>query len=218
MSGHFIIESDNMSIPMSNGFIAGTLVWTETGQVAIEAIKPGDKVLSQPEEGGELAYRSVVRTIKHTNKTIVGVFYVDPNRPEATIPTFVTEDYPFWMKGRGWVAAGALRRGYKLQGTDGRKLRVDSASPVYQTETPGVGWRPLLPSSDLYEPSDLGSDFDFNGSKLGLVKSSTYRPTDESVEGKLLGVDVYSIEVEGFHTYFVDKAGTWVHDANCTSV
>ncbi|KAB7772250.1 polymorphic toxin-type HINT domain-containing protein [Xanthomonas maliensis] len=190
-------------------FIAGTSVWTEAGEIAIELIKEGDKVLSQPEEGGELAYRSVVRTIKHSNKVIVGIFYVDPNRPQATIPTFATEDHPFWVEGRGWVAAGALRPGYELQGSDGSKLRVTLVSPVYRTETPDVGWCPRTATSQL------GNDFDSNGPSLRLVKSRTYRPTEKFIEGPVLGVDVYNLEVDGFHTYYVGKAGVWVHNANC---
>ncbi|MEA9606616.1 polymorphic toxin-type HINT domain-containing protein [Xanthomonas campestris pv. plantaginis] len=210
MLDEVLTKVDDTIASETSCFIAGTTVWTEVGEVAIESIKPGDRVLSRPEEGGELAYRSVVRTIQHRNKVIVGIFYVDPNRPQATIPTFATEDHPFWVEGRGWVAAGALRPGYKLQATDGRKLRVSMVSPVHRTETPGVGWCQLTRNNP-----DLGDDFDFNGPSLRLVKSNTYRPNKEFVEGPLLGVDVYNLEVDGFHTYYVGKAGVWVHNANC---
>ena len=191
-------------------FIAGTPVFTEAGEVAIDSIEPGDMVLSRKEEGGELAYRPVVRTVTHTNKVIVAVTYVDPEKPDRKSLTFATDNHPFWVEGRGWVAAGAMRLGYKLQGTDGRKIVVSAISAVYRTETPGVGWYQLDPNYGA-----LGNDVDFNGPAWRLVKSRTSRPNEEFVDGPFLGVNVYNFEVDGFHTYFVGSPGVWVHNANC---
>ncbi|WP_369929476.1 polymorphic toxin-type HINT domain-containing protein [Xanthomonas sp. NCPPB 2632] len=210
MLDEVLAKVDDTIASETSCFIAGTSVLTEAGEVPIESIKPGDMVLSRPEEGGELAYRPVVRTVKHSNKVIVAITYVDPNEPDAEIPTFATDNHPFWVEGRGWVAAGAVRPGYELQGTDGRKIVVSAVSPVHRTETPGVGWYQLAPNYDV-----LGNDVDFNGPTWRLVKSHTSRPYEEFVDGPLLGVDVYNFEVDGFHTYYVGPAGVWVHNADC---
>ncbi|NHF67490.1 hypothetical protein [Xanthomonas hortorum] len=157
-----------------------------------------------------MAYRSVLRTIKHPNQLIVVIAYVDANRPEFTTPTFVTGNHPFWVEGRGWVAAGAIRPGYDLHGSDGRKLRVINVSPVYRSRTEGVGWCQLAPSY-----RKLGLDIDFSGPSWRLAKSKAYRSTKKFVDGPLLGVDVYGLEIEEFHTYYVGPAGVWLHHANC---
>src|SRR5262249_53725655 len=43
-------------------FVAGTLVRTQFGLVPIESLKPGDNVLAQDQDTGELAYKVVLRT------------------------------------------------------------------------------------------------------------------------------------------------------------
>ena len=46
-------------------FVAGTLVRTESGLTAIESIQPGDRVLAQDQDTGELAYKLVAaRTLR----------------------------------------------------------------------------------------------------------------------------------------------------------
>lgn|GEM_PF-1546903 len=210
MLDEVLAKVDDTIASETSCFIAGTPVWTEAGEVPIESIKPGDMVLSRPEEGGELAYRPVVRTVTHTNKVIVAVTYVDPEKPDRKSLNFATDNHPFWVEGRGWVAAGAMRPGYELQGTDGRKIVVSAISPVYRTETPGVGWYQLDPNYGA-----LGNDVDFNGPTWRLVKSRTSRPNEEFVDGPFLGVNVYNFEVDGFHTYYVGSSGVWVHNANC---
>ena len=42
-------------------FAKGTLVWTKTGRKAIETIEPGDLVLAQDVNTGELRYKAVLR-------------------------------------------------------------------------------------------------------------------------------------------------------------
>jgi hypothetical protein len=50
----------------SGCFVAGTVVWTDKGQVRIEEIKVGDFVLSKHDSGtGEQAYKRVLDTIAH---------------------------------------------------------------------------------------------------------------------------------------------------------
>lgn len=83
-----------------SGFVAGTLVHTAQGLVAIEQLNEGDRVLSRPEERvGEKAYKRVLKTFKSAEKMpIMGPF-----------PTVhCTANHLFWVDGEGWVAAEDL--------------------------------------------------------------------------------------------------------------
>ena len=53
--------------------VAGTMVVTAAGLVAIENIQPGDMVLAANEETGEYAYKEVVRTFVNTTEEITHV-------------------------------------------------------------------------------------------------------------------------------------------------
>ncbi len=82
-------------------FAAGTPVWTESGQQAIETIKVGDRVLSQDVESGELAYRPVVRTTVRQPKELTKV--------RLGNETLVcTGGHRFWSSGSGWVKSRDL--------------------------------------------------------------------------------------------------------------
>lgn len=204
-------STDAIGTDMLHGFIAGTPVWTDADQVAIESLKPGDLVLSRPEDSDELAYRRVVRTSRHTKRMIVAVTYVDPEKPDRKSLTFASDNHPFWVDGRGWVAAGLMLPGYTLQGTNGRKIVVSAISPVYRTEAHVVGWYQLDPNY-----GELGNDVDFNGPTWRLVKSRTSRPTGDFVDGPFLCANVYDVEVDTFGTYYVGSSGLWVRDTKCT--
>jgi hypothetical protein len=67
-------------------FSAGTLVHTKEGLMPIEKIRVGDLVLSKPEnpaDGGELAYKRVLKTFVHEDKAIKQIGYMNgPNSKE----------------------------------------------------------------------------------------------------------------------------------------
>ncbi|PAY19378.1 hypothetical protein CKO51_10885 [Rhodopirellula sp. SM50] len=89
-------------------FPAGTLVHTETGKRAIEGIRPGDKVLSQDLETGELSYRLVLQTsIRPPSDTMQ--ITVGGEQITATV------GHPFWVVGRGWTMAKELNPGDRLR-------------------------------------------------------------------------------------------------------
>jgi hypothetical protein len=82
-------------------FVAGTLVWTQAGPVAIEKIRVGDLVLSQDPHTGEAAYRPVLETTYGPSTGVVDVQIGDE--------TFgVTRGHRFWVNGAGWVMAKHL--------------------------------------------------------------------------------------------------------------
>jgi hypothetical protein len=93
-------------------FAPGTKVWTLTGQRPIEQIKPGDRVLSQDVETGELQYKPVlmltINPAGHPMKIEVG---------SETITS--TPGHPMWSVGEGWRLARLLTVGERLHSLSG---------------------------------------------------------------------------------------------------
>ena len=88
-------------------FVAGTMILTAEGLVAIENIKAGDKVLSQNPETGEISYKKVeVSFVNQANK----LAHVTVNG-ETIIST---HDHPYYVKNRGFVNACDLWIGAEL--------------------------------------------------------------------------------------------------------
>ena len=106
---------------MSNSmtcFIAGTLVATINGLVAIENIKAGDYVLSANPDTMEIAYKPVLETyIREVDKLIHLVI-----NGEEIISTF---DHPFYVKDKGFVSAEMLWIGAELINNNGDILFVE---------------------------------------------------------------------------------------------
>ena len=98
----------------STGFITGTLVHSDQGLVPIEQIKVGNRVLSKHEsDEGTLEYKRVTKTFKSAEKQkVMGVWYrVGTNPLERLL--ICTYEHPFWIEGRGWVAANEIGADYK---------------------------------------------------------------------------------------------------------
>ncbi|WP_426340088.1 polymorphic toxin-type HINT domain-containing protein [Pseudoduganella sp. S-14] len=93
-------------------FVAGTPVETRDGLRAIDRLAIGDQVLSRHEETGEIAYRTVVRTIVIEDKQIYRLVVADDAGNRETIRT--TDEHPFWIADHGWVRAADLREGDPL--------------------------------------------------------------------------------------------------------
>ena len=104
-------------------FVAGTKVKTPEGEKKIEEIRAGDEVFSsdpeQGEQGGGVKVQKVVQVFERTVSEVV-----DIRVGGETITA--TPEHPFWVVGRGWIAAGQLERGSPLMTKDGRVVRVDS--------------------------------------------------------------------------------------------
>jgi tetratricopeptide (TPR) repeat protein len=133
-------------IPNVSCFAAGTLVWTESGPVAIEDVRQGDRVLSQNPDSGELAYRIVLQTTVRPPSPTLQIQVAD-ERIEATL------GHPVWVTGRGWRMAKELTVGDRLHGVQGG-MTIDSIEPgptseaynliVAETSTYFIGKRRLL--------------------------------------------------------------------------
>jgi hypothetical protein len=85
-------------------FLAGTPVRTQTGLAPIESLKPGDRVLSQNQDTGELAYKIVLRTTLRPPTKMVKI-------TAAGEEIVTTLGHPFWVDGHGWKMAKELSTG-----------------------------------------------------------------------------------------------------------
>jgi len=107
--------------------IAGTLVWTALGLVPIEAIRVGDRVLSQNPHTGELAYKPVLRTtLRPPVRLVKVVFHGEALQSSG--------GHPFWVAGEGWVKARDLKPGARLHAVRGTS-EVWSVHPTGFEET-----------------------------------------------------------------------------------
>ncbi|MBC3936114.1 hypothetical protein H8K47_12135 [Undibacterium sp. CY7W] len=216
-------------------FAAGTLVHTKEGLVPIEKIKVGDWVLSKPENGGEQAYKRVLKTFAHEPAAVMRVAGAVPNKFLSFDPVIATLNHPFWLVDKGWTAARDLPEGFntgdvKFELHDGSQTRVGACTPIFVTDQPGVGWTP----SQMGDLSGLGGLRDYVNCKFlandvkaidriqalesehPLYKQLALEEAEKSEENyPYLKLPVCNLEVEDFHTYYVGKIGIWVHNTNC---
>ena len=99
----------NVYRPATSCLASGTPVATETGSRPVEQIFPGDKVLAQDPETGELQYKVVnqrtVRQLGEMRRVSIG---------DDSIT--VTLGHPFWVIGKGWQMAKELEIGQRVRG------------------------------------------------------------------------------------------------------
>ena len=99
-------------------FVAGTMILTAVGLVAIEHIKAGDKVISTDPVTFETAEKSVLETyVRQTDKLIHLV--IDGEE------IITTETHPFYVKDRGFIEAGKLQAGYHLLNVNSKELLIE---------------------------------------------------------------------------------------------
>lgn len=99
-------------------FVAGTLILTAAGYVAIEKIRVGDKVVSTDPDTMEVAEKTVLETyIRETNEVV----HLTINGETITS----TPDHPFYVQEAGFVGAGDLYIGDKLLDAEGNTLLVE---------------------------------------------------------------------------------------------
>ena len=99
-------------------FVAGTLVLTANGVVAIEMIKAGDLVYSADVETLDVALKPVLETYIRETSTLIHITI----NGEEIISTF---DHPYYVKGKGFVNAGDLCIGCELIDNNGNALVVE---------------------------------------------------------------------------------------------
>src|SRR5439155_21136472 len=112
-------------------FPAGTLLLTPTGDKSIEQFRPGDLILSAPEDNPEAPPEA-----KRVEKVFTNVSaLVELHVGGRVIRT--TSQHPFFVLGRGWTAAGQLMPGDRLRSHNERLVVLDrivclaEETPVY---------------------------------------------------------------------------------------
>ena len=190
-------------------FVAGTLVHTKEGPVPIEKLRVGDWVLSQPELKGELAYRQVVETFAFEDKEVCLLEYFVTHEVTAR-NLVVTGNHPFWVKDVGWTRADKLSPGANLELHDGRAAYVYRVRKVFKTGTPDVGWT-------YNDDTFLGPTIDLRDGRVQVSKFSEEDTCDKAAleVRESLTRQVFNVEVDGFHTYYVGEVGVWAHNTNC---
>ena len=99
-------------------FVAGTMILTASGLVAIENIKAGDKVISTDPETFETAEKTVLETYIRKDPKLIHLVI---NGEEIV----TTVDHPFYVKNQGFIKAGELIVGDELLDVNGNVLLVE---------------------------------------------------------------------------------------------
>ena len=97
---------------MQTCFTGDTLVAAENGQKRIDEIEVGDKVWAFNVETGETELKTVTKVYVHSVDEILHLYTDD-----GDIDT--TANHPFYVVGKGWVAAGDLVVGDEVFNLDG---------------------------------------------------------------------------------------------------
>lgn len=99
-------------------FVAGTLVLTATGLMAIEQIKVGDLVYAADAETLEVSLKPVLETYVRETSNLVHLTI----NGETIISTF---DHPYYVKNKGFINAESLWIGAELLDSTGNILCVE---------------------------------------------------------------------------------------------
>jgi RHS repeat-associated protein len=109
-------------------FASGTSVLTEDGPRAVETIRPGERVLAQDGETGEQGLYAVVEASASPQSGLLRVTAAGARLDAAP-------GQLFWVSGRGWTPADALRPGDPLVDAEGRRHAVESVAGLDEPAT-----------------------------------------------------------------------------------
>jgi RHS repeat-associated protein len=114
----------------SNCFTAGTPVAMGDGSTKpIEAVQPGDLVVSRDPATGETAAKRVVRTFQRQREGSLVLRLASGEELETT------EGHPFFIAGSGWVLAGNLWIGAPIETLAGQPVELAGMEPHFGTVT-----------------------------------------------------------------------------------
>ena len=131
---------------------------------------------------------------------------------------------------RQWIRADHVAPGMTLMLPDGREVHVLHSKRVYNSDKGGKGWvglerdmargleinfenHELIPHVAIHSWRFAENKYVFEG----LVENKNESFADDWPPGSApyswYRSKVYNLEVEDFHTYFVDSMGVWVHNS-----
>jgi hypothetical protein len=111
--GGYVIRPINETITPGSALItqeclpAGTKIWTASGKIDIDRLKPGDTVLTQNIKTGELVYKPVLRTTVRPPEKLLTI-----QHENEVIRS--TDGHPFWIVGKGWTKASEIKPGMQI--------------------------------------------------------------------------------------------------------
>ena len=85
-------------------FIAGTVILTNVGKIAIENIEEGMLVWAKNPETGEEGFKEVLKTFENETDELVHLFVGGEE-------IITTPEHPFFVKDKGFIGAIHLRAG-----------------------------------------------------------------------------------------------------------
>ena len=159
-------------------FVAGTMILTASGLVAIENIKAGDKVISTNPETGDTAEKPVLETYV---RQVTELVHLTVGGEEI----ITTHNHPFYIVGKGFVNAGQLRTSDVLLDKNRNKLTIDDISfesaekpttvynfKVEEYHTYYAGKASLLVHNSCGKPHHLEAEVKRDGKTLEGTKAS----------------------------------------------
>jgi hypothetical protein len=109
----------NMASLFGACFAAGTPLLTPDGHKSIEDFKPGDWILSAPEDNPEAPPEA--KRVEEVFTSVAALLELRVG--DRVIRT--TEEHPFFVLGRGWTAARELMAGDRLRSHNERSVVLD---------------------------------------------------------------------------------------------
>jgi len=170
-------------------FVAGTLILTVAGLVAIENIKAGDKVIATNPETFEVAEKTVLETyVRETTELL----HLTING-EVIKTTF---EHPFYVKDVGFVEAGKLQVGDKLVDSRGNVLVVEGKK-LEITDKPVKVYNFKVDNFHTYHVGE-NRVLVHNANKYVKGTSSTGQNINRALTASDLGIDASKItKLEG---------------------
>ena len=158
-------------------FVAGTMVLTASGLVAIETIKAGDKVIATNPDTNQTEEKTVVETYINQTECIVHLHIKN-----EVINT--TKNHPFYVKEKGFVEACELSKGDEIMNASGGSYPVeriefeDKEETVYNFQVEDYHTYYVGENSLLVHNADCG-----NGSEAGKGDSEAGKRTNKDKGG-----------------------------------
>lgn len=199
--------SPTATFGVSAGFVEGTLIWTSTGLVPIDDIKPGDKVLAYSQHKDEQHYKRVVNAVMRVDELIWHLSYYDPRENDIRY-LYAAGDHPFWVKDAGWAPLIKIKAGQSLEFQDGTEAVVVLRDTVFRTAEENVGFVSAIDSDEC-----LGFRVDFDDRCKDISTKEEFRHQFMQRSNPFLRRRVFNIEVEDSHMYYVGVGGLRVHSA-----
>ena len=185
-------------------FVAGTLILTAAGLVAIENIKAGAKVIATNPETFEVAEKTVLETYVRETMELLHL-----RIGGEVIKT--TVDHPFYVKDVGFVEAVNLQVGDKLVDSKGNVLVVEEKKlkitgkpvKVYNFKvddfhTYHVGNKGILVHNANYNPKTTFENLDLEtASNKQKGNYGEYRANDNLINNQSLKEERYNLKRKG---------------------